>query len=82
LRSYYVPTFIETPDIRIEHLETPSPFTYNGVKGVGEGGRMCAPAAVVSAIEDALEPYGVRIDEVPVTPEKILRWLSEAGSRP
>lgn len=78
LRKYYMPTFMEMPNIRIEHLETPSPFTYNGVKGVGEGGRMCAPAAVISAIEDALEPWSVEIGEVPATPEKILRWLAEA----
>lgn len=77
-RSYYVPTTIEMPNIRIEHIETPSPFTYQGVKGVGEGGRMAAPAAVVAAVEDALSPYGVAIDEVPVTPEKILRWIAEA----
>lgn len=77
-RSYFIPTFLEMPNVRVESLETPSPFTYNGIKGVGEGGRMCAPAAVASAIEDALEPYGIRIDEVPVTPEKILRWLDEA----
>jgi CO/xanthine dehydrogenase Mo-binding subunit len=75
LRSYYMPTFLEMPNIRIEHLETPSPFTYNGVKGVGEGGRMCAPAAVISAIEDALEPWGVQINEVPATPERILELL-------
>jgi CO/xanthine dehydrogenase Mo-binding subunit len=79
-RAYYVPTFVEMPNVRIEHVETLSPFTYNGVKGVGEGGRMAAPAAVVSAIEDALEPFGVRIDEVPVTPEKIVRWVRQAAS--
>lgn len=77
LRSYFVPTFLDMPNIRIEHQETPSPFTYNGVKGVGEGGRMVAPAAVVSAVEDALSPLGITIDEVPVTPEKILRWMHE-----
>jgi CO/xanthine dehydrogenase Mo-binding subunit len=79
-RSYFVPTFLDVPPIRLGHLETPSPFTYRGVKGVGEGGRMAAPAAVVAAIEDALAPFGVRIDEVPVTPEKILRWLAGAST--
>lgn len=75
LRSYLAPTTLEMPPIRLEHMETPSPFTWRGVKGVGEGGRMAAPAAVISAVEDALAPFGVRIDEVPVTPEKVLRWL-------
>ena len=75
LRSYCVPTTLEMPDLVIEHLETPSPFTYRGVKGVGEGGRMAAPAAVVSAVEDALSPWGVRIDELPLTPERVLELL-------
>ncbi len=79
-RSYFLPTFLDVPAIRLGHMETPSPFTYRGVKGIGEGGRMAAPAAVVSAIEDALAPYGVRIDEVPVTPEKILNWLASTGT--
>lgn len=80
-RSYLMPTFVDVPPIRLGHLETPSPFTYRGVKGVGEGGRMAAPAAVAAAVEDALAPYGVRIDEVPVTPDKILRLLAEARER-
>lgn len=80
-RSYLLPTFVDVPPIRLGHLETPSPFTYRGVKGVGEGGRMAAPAAVVAAVEDALAPYGVRIDEVPVTPDKVLRLLADARER-
>jgi CO/xanthine dehydrogenase Mo-binding subunit len=80
-RSYLVPTFIEMPRLRMAHLETPSPFTYKGVKGVGEGGRMAAPAAIVSAVEDALRPWGVSIDEIPVTPDKILRWIEESPKR-
>jgi CO/xanthine dehydrogenase Mo-binding subunit len=77
-RDYLVPTFLEMPEVRFEHLETPSPYTYRGVKGVGEGGRMVAPPAVVSAIEDALRPWGARIDEIPVTPDKILAWIGSA----
>jgi CO/xanthine dehydrogenase Mo-binding subunit len=80
LRSYLVPTFLEMPEVRFEHLETPSPFTYKGVKGVGEGGRMVAPAALVSAVEDALAPWGVQIDEIPVTPDRVLRWVAGRGA--
>jgi CO/xanthine dehydrogenase Mo-binding subunit len=79
LRSYFLPTTLDTPSIAVHHLQTPSPFTWRGVKGVGEGGRMAAPAAVISAIEDALSPYGVRIDEIPATPEKILGWIAAGG---
>ena len=80
-RSYLMPTFVDVPPIRLGHLETPSPFTYRGVKGVGEGGRMAAPAAVAAAVEDALAPYAVRVDEVPVTPDKVLRLLADARER-
>ncbi|WP_340539138.1 xanthine dehydrogenase family protein molybdopterin-binding subunit [Nocardioides sp. GXZ039] len=77
LRSYFVPTFLDVPPIRLGHLETPSPFTYRGVKGVGEGGRMAAPAAIAAAVEDALAPYGVRVDRLPLTPEAVLRLLRD-----
>jgi len=46
--------------------------------GGGEGGRMVAPPAITSAVEDALKPFGVKIDEMPITPEKIVRWIKEA----
>jgi CO/xanthine dehydrogenase Mo-binding subunit len=55
---------------------TPSPWTWNGVKGVGEGGRMAAPAAIVSAIEDALAPFDVTIDTLPVTPAGLTKLLA------
>lgn len=77
-RSYFVPTTLDVPRIRMGHLETPSPYTRYGVKGIGEGGRMAAPAAVVSAIEDALSPWSIRLDSVPVTPERILDLLADA----
>jgi CO/xanthine dehydrogenase Mo-binding subunit len=77
-----MPTSLDVPPIDLHHLETPSPFTWRGVKGVGEGGRMAAPAAVVSAVEDALRPWGVRIDEIPVTPEKVVGWLAGPPSGP
>ena len=64
----------------IGHVETPSPFTEYGVKGGGEGGRMIAPAAIASAVEDALAPLGVRVDELPLTPERIVT-LVEAARR-
>ena len=66
------------PAVRIGHLVTPSPYTEYGVKGAGEGGRMVAPPAVVSAIEDALRPLGVRIDAVPVTPARLRTLIREA----
>jgi CO/xanthine dehydrogenase Mo-binding subunit len=72
--DYLVPTACEVPRIEVYHHETPSPFTVYGVKGGGEGGRMVAPAAITRAVEDALQPLGIKIDELPITPEKIVRW--------
>ena len=51
--------------------ETPSPFTEYGIKGGGEGGRMGAPPALASAVEDALRPLGVVIDTLPLTPKHV-----------
>jgi CO/xanthine dehydrogenase Mo-binding subunit len=59
-------------------VETPSPFTEYGVKGGGEGGRMIAPAAIAAAVEDALAPLGVSVDEVPLTPERIATLVESA----
>ncbi|HLL79769.1 MAG TPA: molybdopterin cofactor-binding domain-containing protein, partial [Ktedonobacteraceae bacterium] len=79
--DYLLPSSNDVPNIEVYHQETPSPFTAYGVKGGGEGGRMVAPPAVTSAIEDALKPFGVKIDEMPITPEKIVRWVREAQAR-
>jgi len=78
--DYLLPSSMEMPKVRLVHMETPSPFTYRGIKGAGEGGRMAAPAAIVSAIEDALQPFKVQVNEIPVTPEKIRRWIREASN--
>ncbi len=80
--DYLLPTASEVPAFEIGHVETPSPFTQYGVKGGGEGGRMIAPAALASAVEDALAPLGVRIDELPMTPERLVSLVEAArGNR-
>ena len=79
--DYLIPTAMEVPEVTIGHQETPSPFTVHGIKGGGEGGRMMAPAAIAAAIDDALEPLGVRCNVLPATPERILNWIEEARSR-
>jgi CO/xanthine dehydrogenase Mo-binding subunit len=79
--DYLLPTSTEVPTIDVYHHETPSPFTAYGVKGGGEGGRMVAPAAVTSAVEDALKPFGIKINEMPMTPEKIVQWVSQAQAQ-
>jgi carbon-monoxide dehydrogenase large subunit len=63
----------------IDHMETPSPFTRFGQKGIGEGGAIGPPAAIANAVNDALRPLGARVDTLPITPRRILEALEVAG---
>lgn len=77
--DYLIPTAHEVPEeIRIDHHETPSPWTEYGIKGAGEGGRMGAPPALSAAIEDALEPFGVEVTELPLPPGRLHREIEQA----
>jgi aerobic carbon-monoxide dehydrogenase large subunit len=69
--DYLIPTAMEIPEIEIHHVETPSDVFAN-YRGVGEGGMIGAPAAITSAIEDALADLGVRITEQHLPPARIL----------
>ncbi len=71
LADYLPPTMSEVPVIEIHHLQTTTDASITGAKGVGEGGAIGAPAAVVNAIVDALAPFGIEFFEMPVTPERI-----------
>jgi carbon-monoxide dehydrogenase large subunit len=75
--DYLLPLATDVPRVDLVHLETPSPLNPLGVKGAGEGGTIPAIAAIVSAVENALEPYGVRIAEAPITPQRIVELLGE-----
>lgn len=77
--EYVIPTSMDVPPLKIGHQETPSPYTPHGIKGGGEAGRMMAPAAISSAIEDALRDYDVRVRRLPATPERIVNWIDGAG---
>lgn len=68
LADYAIPTSEEIPDIIVDHVETPSPYTEFGMKGCGEGGRLAAMPAIASAIDDAFSDEGLYVDELPVTP--------------
>ena len=78
LGEYVMPGAPECPRLRLAHMESPSPLNPLGVKGAGEGGTIPAPAAIAAAIEDALAPYGVAIDDVPVTPDRLVRLIRGA----
>src|SRR6185437_1701318 len=66
--DYLIPTAAEMPDVELVTMQTPSPLHPFGAKGTAEGSYMTAPAAIASAVEDALSPFGARINEVPITP--------------
>lgn len=76
--EYLMPTAVEAPDIEIAHLETPSPFSETGSKGMGEAPIIGSKAVILTAIEDALAPFGVVVNDSPATPERVLRWIRDA----
>jgi carbon-monoxide dehydrogenase large subunit len=81
LMDYLLPGFTEVPRIEVIHMESPSPQTLGGFKGMGEGGAINAPAAVVGAVTDALSPFGVVADHTPVTPDWIAAQVARARER-
>lgn len=78
LMDYLVPTACDVPDVRVGHIETPTPLTVNGVKGMGEGGAIGAPAAILNAVADALAPFGARVHDLPLSPERV--WQLARGA--
>jgi len=78
LADYLLPGATEVPAARLDHIETPSPYTEFGQKGIGEGGAIAPPAAIVNAINDALAALGVEITECPASPRRIREALRRA----
>jgi carbon-monoxide dehydrogenase large subunit len=73
--DYLLPTATEVPMLETLYKQTPSPLNPLGVKGVGEAGTIPAAAALISAVEDALSPFNVRIGDVPISPMKLVRMI-------
>jgi carbon-monoxide dehydrogenase large subunit len=80
LMDYLAPTTPDVPTVEIGHIETPSPYTPLGIKGMGEGGAIAPPAAIANAVADALAPLGGRVNEIPLTPERVLRCIERSQS--
>jgi carbon-monoxide dehydrogenase large subunit len=76
--DYLLPGASEVPDVRVLHMETPSPHTEFGIKGIGEGGAVGPPAAIVCAVNDALHAVGAEVHDLPLTPERILKAIVAA----
>ncbi len=75
LMDYLVPSASEVIEMEIHHLETPSPTTLGGFRGMGEGGTIGAPAAIANAVSDALATFGIEIHEMPITPDRLLHLV-------
>jgi carbon-monoxide dehydrogenase large subunit len=77
--DYMLPSATDVPNIRVLHMQTPSPYTEFGIKGLGEGGAVGPPAAIVSAVNDALSPLQVEVHDLPLTPERVLAAIKRGG---
>ena len=75
LMDYLAPTAAEMCAVDVIHLQTPSRYSETGAKGMGEGGTIGAPAAVLGAINDALSDTDVRFDHIPVLPHELAAVL-------
>ncbi len=78
--DYLLPTAMDLPKLETLYKESPSPHNPLGVKGVGEVGVIPAAAAVISAIEDALSPFGIRIAHMPVMPHELVELIAKAAT--
>jgi carbon-monoxide dehydrogenase large subunit len=76
--DYLIPSATEVPMLTTLYKETPSPLNPLGVKGVGETGTIPAAAALISAVEDALSPFGVQVAQVPLMPARLVELVAAA----
>lgn len=76
--DYLCPTATEIPAVSIRHVESPSPLTPLGAKGLGEGNTMSAPVAIANAVSDALRPLGVKVNCLPLSPNRIWSLIQES----
>lgn len=81
MADYMLPRRSDVPKIEIISMESPSPMNPLGAKGAGEGGTIGPPAVLAAAVEDALKPFGARINQTPLSPAVILQALRDAKSR-
>ena len=80
LADYTAPTAPSMPNVKLEFIETPSPFAMFGIKGIGENGAIGPPASIVNAVNDALRPLGASVSETPVTARRVREAIALAGS--
>ena len=81
LADYLMVTAAEMPILELGHRVSPTPLNPLGIKGIGESGVLPIPAAIASAVEDALQPFGVCIHQFPIRPRDLAAMLGAAGVR-
>jgi 2-furoyl-CoA dehydrogenase large subunit len=81
LTDYRMPSSLDAPPVEVVHHPVPSPFTTFGQKAAGEGASIPSPAAIASAVEDALSPLGVRVQHLPLDSEAVWRLMTNAKAR-
>jgi len=79
--DYLLPGACDVPNIRVLHMQTPSPHTEFGMKGIGEGGAVGPPAAIVCAVNDALHCVSAEVHDLPLTPARILAAIEAAAAQ-
>jgi len=80
LMDYLIPTALEVPEWETGHTVTPSPHHPFGAKGIGESATVGSPPAIVNAVCDALEPFGVSHIDMPCTPGRVWDAMGSGGN--
>ena len=80
MADYTAPTAPSIPDVKLEFIETPSPYAMFGIKGIGENGAIGPPAAIANAVNDALRPLKASVFETPITASRVRAAVMRARS--
>src|SRR3954452_2264532 len=78
LADYLVPTAAEFPSFTTDHTVTPSPTNPMGVKGIGEAGTIASTPALMNAVVDPLQPFGIRDIDMPASPLRVWAAINQA----
>jgi 2-furoyl-CoA dehydrogenase large subunit len=81
LMDYLLPSAHEVPPVEIVHHVTPSPHTVFGQKGSGESGYLGAPAAIASAVNDAVQPLGIVVNSLPIKMAQLGDMIAAARAK-
>ncbi len=82
LGEYLLPSSVGLPRIELHHMESPTPLNVLGAKGAGESGSLAVASCIASAVDDALQPFGVTISRLPIKPMHLVAQIARARCRP